>query len=308
MKVLVLGSGAGGGFPQWNCACAQCAGVRSGEIQAKPRTQSSIAVSVDGLQWVLINASPDVGTQIRNIPALQSRPDSGLRHTPICAVVLMDSHIDHVTGLLTLREGKPLELYCTASVHEDLTHGLPILEVLKHYCGVNWHELTLSGETFSIASASGLSFTALALKGKAPPYSPHRQSPTLGDNIALLIRDEASEQTLYYAPGLANIGDAERQAMSQAHCVLVDGTFWTHDEMITAGLGKKTAADMGHMPQQQHGTEMGMIEALSKVDAKRKVLIHINNSNPILNEKSTERSVLTKHGIEVAYDGMEILL
>jgi pyrroloquinoline quinone biosynthesis protein B len=308
MKVLVLGSGAGGGFPQWNCACAQCAGVRSGEIQAKPRTQSSIAVSADGLQWVLINASPDVGTQIRNIPALQSRPDSGLRHTPICAVVLMDSHIDHVTGLLTLREGKPLELYCTASVHEDLTHGLPILEVLKHYCGVNWHELSLSGETFSIACAPGLSFTALALKGKAPPYSPHRQSPTPGDNIALLIRDDASAQTLYYAPGLANIGDAERQAMSQAHCVLVDGTFWTHDEMITAGLGKKTAADMGHMPQQQHGTEMGMIEALSKVDAKRKVLIHINNSNPILNEKSTERSVLTKHGIEVAYDGMEILL
>jgi pyrroloquinoline quinone biosynthesis protein B len=308
MKVLVLGSGAGGGFPQWNCACAQCAGVRSGAIQAKPRTQSSIAVSADGLQWVLINASPDVGTQIRNIPALHSRPESGLRHTPISAVVLMDSHIDHVTGLLTLREGKPLELYCTASVHEDLTQGLPILEVLKHYCGVNWHELALSGETFSIASAPGLSFTALALKGKAPPYSPNRQNPTPGDNIALLIRDEVSGQALYYAPGLANIGDAERQALSQAHCVLVDGTFWTHDEMITAGLGKKTAADMGHMPQQPHGTDTGMIETLSKLDAKRKVLIHINNSNPILNEKSPERAVLIKHGIEVAYDGMEISL
>lgn len=306
--MIVLGSGAGGGFPQWNCACTQCAGIRSGAIQAKPRTQSSIAVSADGLQWVLINASPDVGTQIRNIPALYPRLESGLRHTPISAVLLMDSHIDHVTGLLTLREGRPLELYCTASVHEDLSQGLPILEVLKHYCGVNWHELALSGKAFTVAAVPGLSFTALALKGKAPPYSPHRQNPTPGDNIALLIRDDASGQTLYYAPGLANIGDAERQAMSQAHCVLLDGTFWTHDEMITAGLGKKTAADMGHLPQQRNGAEIGMMEALSKIEVSRKVLIHINNSNPILNEKSHERAELTKHGIEVAYDGMEISL
>jgi pyrroloquinoline quinone biosynthesis protein B len=286
----------------------QCDGIRTGAIKASSRTQSSIAVSRDGKDWLLINASPDVGTQIRHIPLLHPRRDEGLRHTPIRAVMLMDSHIDHVTGLLSLREGKPLELYCTASVHEDLTHGLPILNVLKHYCGVHWHQVMPDQTSFQIPELAGLSFTALELKGKAPPYSPHREHPTPGDNIALLIRDDQSGATLYYAPGLASIGPQERQAMMQSDCVLVDGTFWTHDEMITAGLGKKTAADMGHLPQQSQAGLPGMIEALLSIKAKRKVLIHINNSNPILNDTSPERAELSQHDIELAYDGMEITL
>ncbi len=308
MKVMVLGSGAGGGFPQWNCACAQCDGIRSGAIKASSRTQSSIAVSVDGSDWLLINASPDVGTQIRHIPLLHPRRSDGLRHTPIRAVMLMDSHIDHVTGLLSLREGKPLELYCTASVHEDLTHGLPILNVLKHYCGVHWHQVKTDHPSFSIPELPGLSFTPHELKGKAPPYSPHREHPTPGDNIALLVRDDNSGATLYYAPGLASVGTHEHDAMMQADCVLVDGTFWTHDEMITAGLGKKSAADMGHLPQQSQTGLPGMIETLSHIKARRKVLIHINNSNPILHDFSPERAELTRHNIELAYDGMEITI
>jgi pyrroloquinoline quinone biosynthesis protein B len=308
MKVVVLGSGAGGGFPQWNCACAQCAGIRAGTMKATPRTQSSIAISANGDDWLLVNASPDVGTQIRHIAALHPRRAEGLRHTPISAVLLMDSHIDHVTGLLSLREGKPLELYCTASVHEDLTQGLPILNVLSHYCGVHWHELALSGQPFHIPTLQGLSLTALLLKGKAPPYSPHRANPTPGDNIALLVRDDKTGQTLYYAPGLAGVEQAERDAMNQASCVLVDGTFWTQDEMLTAGLGKKKAADMGHLPQQTEQGLKGMIEELGAIKARRKILIHINNSNPILNDAGDERAVLAKHHIEVAYDGMEITL
>lgn len=280
-------------------------------MKASARTQSSIAISSNGEDWLLINASPDVGTQIRQLAALHPRREQGLRHTPISAVLLMDSHIDHVTGLLSLREGKPLQLYCTASVHEDLTQGLPIINVLSHYCGVQHHALVLDGKDgkpFHIPKLEGLSFTALQLKGKAPPYSPHRAKPTPGDNIALLVRDDKTGAMLYYAPGLAVVEQAEKDAMNQATCVLVDGTFWTQDEMITAGLGKKKAADMGHLPQQTENPVKGMMDELADIKAKRKILIHINNSNPILNDAGAERAELSKRGIELAYDGMEITL
>jgi len=307
MKILVLGSGAGGGFPQWNCNCAQCAGLRSGATRARSRTQSSIAVSADGEQWVLLNASPDLGAQIRNQPALH--PRGGPRDTPIKAVVLMDAQIDHVTGLLSLREGPPIELYCTPCVFEDMTSGLPILPTLQHYCGVHWHLLPVAGEEpvaeFRIGALPGLRLRAMAIAGKAPPYSPHRHDPAAGDNIALIIEDAASGERLFYAPGLAHIGDAEREAMAGSSCVLVDGTFWTDDEMIAAGLGPHTAADLGHLPQ---SGVLGMVAALAPLPAPRKVLIHINNSNPILDEDSAEHHELRRHGVEVAHDGMEIEL
>ncbi|HEX6708436.1 MAG TPA: pyrroloquinoline quinone biosynthesis protein PqqB [Albitalea sp.] len=307
MKILVLGSGAGGGFPQWNCNCTQCAGLRSGTTRARARTQSSIAVSADGEHWVLLNASPDLGAQVRNQPALH--PRGSPRDTPIKAVVLMDAQIDHVTGLLSLREGPPIELYCTPCVFEDLTSGLPILPTLQHYCGVHWHLLPVAGDDrraeFRIGALPGLRLHALAIAGKAPPYSPHRHDPAVGDNIALVVEDLASGERLFYAPGLAHIGDAEREVMAGASCVLVDGTFWTDDEMIAAGLGPHTAADLGHLPQS--GVQ-GMVAALAPLSAPRKVLIHINNSNPILDEDSAQHRELRRHGVEVAHDGMEIEL
>jgi pyrroloquinoline quinone biosynthesis protein B len=307
MKILVLGSGAGGGFPQWNCNCAQCAGIRRGTTRALPRTQSSIAVSADGEQWVLLNASPDLGHQIRSQSALHPRGTP--RDTPIKAVVLMDAQVDHVTGLLSLREGPPLELYCTPCVFEDLTSGLPILPTLQHYCGVHWHLLPVAGDAdeaeFRIDALPGLALTALAIAGKAPPYSPHREDPQVGDNIALIVDDVATGERLFYAPGLAQVGERELMAMASASCVMVDGTFWTDDEMVAAGLVPKTAAELGHLPQS--GAE-GMVAALAPLPARRKVLIHVNNSNPILDEESDQRRELLRHGIEVAHDGMEIEL
>jgi len=310
MKILVLGSGAGGGFPQWNCNCANCAGQRGGRIRAAERTQSSIAVSADGQTWVLLNASPDIGTQIRRHPQLH--PRRGLRDTPIKAVVLMDAQIDHVTGLLGLREGPCIDLWATRCVFEDLTTGLPLLQVLRHYCGTRWHMIAIDGGRtcvdFEIEAAPGLRFTALAIPGKAPPYSPHRREQVTGDNIALRIEDAADGSVLFYSPGLAQVGEQELAWMDAADCVLVDGTFWQEDEMSAAGLGAKSAQEMGHLPQQGSDGRPGMVDALRGTTCPRKVLIHINNSNPILDEDSVPRRTLASLGIEVAHDGMEISL
>lgn len=305
MKILVLGAGAGGGYPQWNCNCKHCAGLRRGTTRASARTQSSIAVSQDGVAWVLLNASPDLGEQIRCNAGLHPRAEP--RDTPIRAVVLMDAQLDHVTGLLSLREGPPIALYCTPGVLEDLTVGLPILPTLQHYCGVHWNEVPVVGDNtaaeFSIPALPGLRFRALAVAGRAPPYSARRDAPAVGDNIALIIDDVATDGRLFYAPGLAHVGRAEQDALASATCVMVDGTFWTEDEMLTAGLSGKMAAEMGHLPQ---SGPSGMLAALAPLAARRKILIHINNSNPILDHDSAERLELQRHGIEVAHDGMEI--
>jgi pyrroloquinoline quinone biosynthesis protein B len=314
MKILVLGSGAGGGFPQWNCNCRLCAGQRQGELSAHARTQSSIAVSADGESWVLLNASPDIGQQIRSHPQLHPRcgEPHGLRSTPIKAVVLMDAQIDHVTGLLGLREGPCIDLYATPCVFEDLTTGLPLLNVLQHYCGTRWHMLPVAGDQacaeFEIEGFPTLRFTALAIPGKAPPYSPHRREQVVGDNIALRIEDLADGKRLFYSPGLAEVGEQEMRWMSDADCLLVDGTFWEEEEMQRAGLSDKTASEMGHLPQTASAARAGMVDVMQASGARRKVLIHINNSNPILDEGSAQRRTLDAHGIEVSYDGMEIAL
>jgi pyrroloquinoline quinone biosynthesis protein B len=304
MKVLVLGSGAGGGFPQWNCNCRMCAGQRSGRKRAHARTQSSIAVSRDGQDWILLNASPDLGAQLRATPALH--PRAGVRHTPIRAVVLMDSQIDHAVGLLSLREGPLLQIHCAPAVYEDLSSGLPLLKVLESYCGVNWHRMPLTPEGGEWREIAGLRLQPLAVPGKAPPYSPRRQSEHLGNNAALVIEDPATGGRLFYAPGLAQVGAAERRLLDESDCVMVDGTFWTEDEMVAAGLGSKYAADMGHLPQCDGPRGPGMLRALQASRARRKILIHINNSNPILDEDGPERGELTRLGIEVAFDGMQL--
>jgi pyrroloquinoline quinone biosynthesis protein B len=312
MKILVLGSGAGGGFPQWNCNCRLCAGQRQGELSAHARTQSSIAVSADGDSWVLLNASPDIGQQIRSHPQLHPRADEvhGVRSTPIKAVVLLDAQIDHVTGLLGLREGPCIDVYATPCVFEDLTTGLPLLNVLQHYCGTRWHMLPVAGDRacadFEIEGFASLRFTALAIPGKAPPYSPHRREQVVGDNIALLVEDLRDGRRLFYSPGIADVGEEELRWMRGADCLLVDGTFWDEEEMQRAGLSPQTASELGHLPQTASAARAGMVDVMRATTAQRKVLIHINNSNPILDEGSAQRRLLEAHGIEVSYDGMEI--
>ena len=304
MKIRILGSAAGGGFPQWNCNCTNCKGLRDGSINAIARTQSSIAISENSIDWILINASPDILSQLRASPALQ--PARAIRDSGIAAVVLMDAQIDHVTGLLMLRErSTPLPLHATAQVFADLSTGLPLLNVLSHYCRVDATTIQPDGQPFSIAPLEHTRFTPISLSSKAPPYSPHRNDPHPGDNIGLTISDTQSGARVFYAPGLGSISTDVEAAMQAADVLLVDGTFWTEDEMITLGLSKKPASEMGHLPQSGPG---GMIEILDRMPARRKILIHINNSNPILREDSVERALLTQHGIEVAADGMEIIL
>lgn len=302
MQIRVLGSGAGGGFPQWNCSCPNCKAVRAGTIKASTRNQSSIAVSPDGEHWALFNASPDVRAQLEGFPEIH--PKNKVRGTGIEAIVMFDSQIDHATGLLILREGDPLTIYCTDMVKQDLTSGFPIFNILEHFCGVEDHPIPLNGESFTIPNIDDLEFTALPLKSKAPPYSPHRNDPHEGDNIGMIIRQVSTDKTTFYAPGLGMIEPHVEKAMTNADCVLVDGTFWTDDELASVGR-PLLARKIGHLPQSGEG---GMIEFLDTLDKPRKILIHINNTNPILNEESAERDILTQHGIEVSYDNMNIEL
>jgi len=306
MRITVLGSAAGGGFPQWNCNCSNCAGLRAGSLRAKARTQSSIFVRPDdGVDGVLFNASPDILEQIRSRPALQ--PARAIRDSAIAGVVLMDGQIDHATGLFMLRErSAPLPIWCTDPVEEDLSQGNPVLRVLGHYCGVNRRRIALDGAAFEVPGAAGLAFRAMPLASKAAPYSPHREQSVDGDNIGMTISDTRSGASLFYAPGLGAITPPVFDAMSRVDAVLVDGTFWTDDEMLRLGISKKHAREIGHLPQSGAG---GMIEWLGKLPARtRKLLIHINNTNPILDEDSAERAALQAAGIEVSEDGMEIRL
>ncbi|MFT4434481.1 pyrroloquinoline quinone biosynthesis protein PqqB [Caballeronia sp. 15715] len=302
MKIKVLGSSAGGGFPQWNCNCRNCDGVRNRTLKAQRRTQSSIAVSANGEDWLLINASPDLLAQIAAHPELQ--PARRVRDSGIAAVITMDAQIDHVTGLLMLRErDTPLPLYVTDAVLQDLSTGLPVVSILAHYCGVERHAIPLDGSSFAVPALPDIRIEALPLSSKAPPYSPHREAPQRGDNIGLTFIDEHSGKRAFYAPGLGALEPHVLEAMNAADLLLVDGTLWTPDEMIELGLSKKTAADMGHLAQTGAG---GMIDVLDSIerDGVRKVLIHINNTNPILVEDGPERRRLAEHGIEVAFDGM----
>ena len=303
MFVRILGSAAGGGFPQWNCNCSNCSGVRNGTLRAQPRTQSSIAISDDGQNWILCNASPDIRAQLESFPALQ--PARRPRDTAIGAIILLDSQIDHTTGLLTLREGCPHEVWCTEMVHQDLTTGFPLFNMLSHWNGgLRWNPIGLEGQ-FSIDCCPNLLISPIPLRSSAPPYSPHRNDPHPGDNIGLLIEDRRSGGRLFYAPGLGQVSEALCETMRGADCLLVDGTLWRDDEMQVREVGDKLGSEMGHLPQSGPG---GMIEVLDGVPGKRKILIHINNTNPILDEESAERRILDEHGIEVAFDGMDIEL
>ncbi len=304
MHIHLLGTGAGGGFPQWNCNCDNCARLRRGTIKSMARTQSSITVSSNGTDWVLFNASPDIRAQIESFPPLQ--PARRVRDTGITAIILCDGQIDHTTGLLILREhDQPWNVYCTRSVYEDMTTGYPIFNILKHFRGVNWHEVNTDQARFTIPGIDDLSFTAVPLKSEAPPYSPHRHNTVPGDNVGFRVEDTATGKNLFYAPGLGAIEEHVYEYMQHADVVLVDGTVWTNDEMAKHGISDKLASEMGHLDQSSQG---GIKDTLISLRKPRKILIHINNTNPILDEESKERGTLDALNIEVAYDGMDVMI
>jgi pyrroloquinoline quinone biosynthesis protein B len=306
MKLRVLGSAAGGGFPQWNCNCHNCGGLRAGTLRGRPRTQSSVAVSGTSADaWALVNASPDVLAQLSASPGLQ--PARTRRDTAVLAIVLVDAQIDHTAGLFMLREStRAWPVWCTDSAYVDLTRGNPILRVLDAYCGVDHHPMPIDGQGFTVAGVDGVRWRALPVASKPAPYSPNRELPLPGDNVALLMTSAVTGRSVLYAPGLGAIDEALWQAMQATSCLLVDGTFWSNDEMIRLGLSHKLAREIGHLPLSGSG---GMLEHLERLPAAtRKILIHVNNTNPILDEASAERAELTRRGIEVAVDGMEIEL
>lgn len=279
-----------------------CAGVRSGSINARMRTQSSIAVSADGSNWLLCNVSPDILAQMHAFRAAQ--PSGAIRGSGIRAIVLVDAQIDHTTGLCMLRESsEPLQIWCTDEVNEDLNTGFPLFKLLGHYCGIDRHPVPLDGSVFTVPPVPGIRVQALPISSNAPPYSPRRDRPAPGDNIALIISDERSGRKLLYAPALGVLDVDLRAAMASADCVMVDGTCWSDDEMLRLGISRKRSMDMGHRPV---GDEGGMLDELAALPAgTRRILIHINNTNPMLDEDGAEFARVRAAGVEVAFDGME---
>ncbi|ROV59957.1 pyrroloquinoline quinone biosynthesis protein PqqB [Vibrio ponticus] len=305
MQILILGSAAGGGFPQWNCHCDNCAGVRNGTIRAQARTQSSIAVSADGENWVLINASPDIRQQLNQSPQLWPRDLK--RGSKIRAAILTDSQVDHTTGLLTLREGLPLDIYCTQVVHEDLTSAFPLFNMLRHWHGgLTHHPIGTDHHVgFTVDQVPGLTFYPVHLESNAPPYSPYRDDVVPGNNIGLKVVDNRSGKYLFYAPGIVESTPLVESMLEDADCALIDGTLWLDDEMIKNGFGQKLGSQMGHMPV---NGQNGSVALLNRFNIDRKILIHINNTNPILNEDSSAHQFVINNGVEIATDGMEITI
>ncbi|MDY6918994.1 MAG: pyrroloquinoline quinone biosynthesis protein PqqB [Pseudomonadota bacterium] len=273
MYVFVLGSAAGGGFPQWNCHCQNCSNVRTGHPGYRPRTQSSIAISEDGMHWLLVNASPDIRQQLATLP---HGPTQSVRQSPVQAVLLSDAQMDHVTGLVMLREGYPMDLFCTPSVQQELSQHFPLLPVLSHWNDGLLHQPLPEHHngSFQVSFLPELAFSVIPLRSNAPPYSPRRDAPQAGDNIGLMVRDRKTGTSLFYAPGLGELTPELLAVMAQADCLLVDGTFWSEDEMRLVGLSHKQARDLGHLPLE--GKD-GMIELLAGFPAARKIFIHIIN-------------------------------
>ena len=302
MHIRVLGSAAGGGFPQWNCDSPRCRAARNGRLVKERRSQSSIAVSQNGQEWLLVNASPDIRQQILDNAVLH--PSGAVRSSSIAAIALMDSQIDHVTGLLMMRESdQPLAIYCTERTEEDLRSGFPIFEMLEHYCGVRISHLPLDGAAVEPPETPGIRILPVPLTSKAPPYSSHRQDPRPGDNLGFVIDSPDTGKRAFYAPGLGEVDERLKAWMASADIIMVDGTTWTDDEMARVVGGKKTSREMGHLPLTGEG---GMLDVLADYPLARRILVHINNTNPVLDPESDERARLEALGIEVSHDGMDI--
>jgi pyrroloquinoline quinone biosynthesis protein B len=298
MWVRVLGSAAGGGFPQWNCACPTCQAVRDGSRPARPRTQSSVAVSPDNRRWFLLNASPDIHAQIESCPALHPSggPDGG-RVVPLRAVLLTDAEIDHTLGLLLLREGHGLVVHATEATRDTLYDGTSLLRTLDAYCPVEWHPVVPEAD---VRLGDGLSYRAFDV----PTRKRARFGPGEGTGrvVGYRLTDERSGRSLVYLPGVQEL-TAVRTQLDDCACLLIDGTCWRDDELIRLGLAGKTAREMGHLPIDGPG---GSLDQLSPLPVERKIYIHINNTNPILLEDSPERRIVEQHGMEVAVDGLEL--
>ncbi|MCF8479816.1 MAG: pyrroloquinoline quinone biosynthesis protein PqqB [Rhodospirillum sp.] len=296
MRAVVLGSGAGGGFPQWNCGCDNCRKVRAGVEGFEPRTQSSLSVSVDGRRWAILNASPDIREQINRTPALHP---TGLRDSPLSSVLVTNGDIDHLAGLLTLREQQSFALFVTPAIAEIIATNA-VFKVL------NPEKVTLVPVSLEqpFALLPGLQARLFAVPGKVPLWA----------ESGVVVTDMEGEQTVgvelwggesraFYIPGCAKMTRELATRLKGAPLVFFDGTAWADDEMARTGVGEKTSARMGHMTM---GGEDGSIAAFRDLEVARRIYLHINNTNPVLDPASPERREAERAGWEIGRDGQEV--
>ncbi|ODR98163.1 pyrroloquinoline quinone biosynthesis protein B [Methyloceanibacter superfactus] len=310
MLIKVIGAGAGGGLPQWNCNGRNSADARKGVPTVSPRSQASVAVSADGRQWVLLNAAPDLRQQINATPELQPNPDGPPRNSPIKAVVLTNGDVDAVAGLLCLREGQPFTVYGSDRVL-DVLAGNSIFDVLNPDL-VKRVPMAL-GKAFPVVGPEGpvgLTVEAFTVPGKIPLYLEDEEKGTggsfgteEGDTVGLKVTEDSSGEHFFFIPGCSRVDDVLRARLSGAPLLFFDGTLYTNEEMIEQGLMSKTGDRIGHM--NMSGPE-GTLAQLAPLNIARKIFIHINNSNPVLRDDSPERAAVEAAGWEVSYDGMVV--
>ncbi len=310
MLIKVLGAAAGGGFPQWNCNGRMSARVRSGEAGLAARTQSSLAVSANGRDWVLLNASPDLRQQINDNKELWPDREGGLRNSPIKAVVLTNGDVDHVIGLVNLREGQPFTLYASnrvmATVNDNSVFNVLNPEKVTRQILELGTPVALKGD----GRALGLTIEAFDVPGKVALYLEDASKgdsfgTESGDTIGLKITEDATGKTFFYVPGCADVDAPLAERLGGAALVFFDGTLFTDDEMVAQGLSQKTGQRMGHISMS--GPD-GSMARFADLGVDRKIYVHINNSNPALDDNSAERKAVEAAGWEVSFDGMEVRL
>ena len=309
LRIVILGSAAGGGVPQWNCNCDVCRQAWQADGRVKSRTQSSIAVTANDRDWCVVNCSTDIRAQIMSTPQLHPNPSAGPRHSPVRAVVLTNADVDHVAGLLTLREKQAFDLYGTQAVLGVLERN-PIFEVLddavvgRQRLDIGAPAEPVPGVVVEASRVPGK--VALYLEREAMAGSDHIETAAETDHtVALRISNRDGSTFFHYVPGCAAMTPALAGWLQGSPLVFFDGTVWRDDEMLTHGLGAKTGSRMGHMSM---GGEAGSIATFSGLGVGRKIFVHINNSNPVLVEGSPERAIAEQAGWEIAYDGMQVML
>jgi len=304
VHIVLLGTAAGGGFPQWNCWCPCCRLARDNPAAARPRTQSSAAVSADGHHWFLLNASPDVREQLRHLPP-HTIPNATVRYLPVEGVVLTDAELDHTLGIVLLREAGRLPVYATSAVAGILERDSRVLATTRAFSEVPLTELSLNVAvhlTCRDGSASGLSVEAFPVPAGPPRFAEHEEE---GHTVGLVLRDDASGKACAFVPGCGGLDLALLERLASADALLFDGTFWADEEMIALGVGTRTAREIDHLPIAGPG---GSLEHLAALPCRHRVYTHINNTNPILIESSPERAEVTRRGMIVGFDGLCLTL
>ena len=298
MHVILLGTAAGGGFPQWNCWCPTCRAARSTPHRASRRSQSSAAVSLDGTRWFLLNASPDVREQLDCLPA---PIPAGVRHVPVEGIVATDAELDHTMGIVLLREARRLQLYVTRAVRRILERDSRILPVTQAFAQVQVTEMELE-ETVPLCYRDGTESTISILPFEVPAGPPRfAQEPAAGHTVGLILRDEATGGSCAYVPGCGGLDETLLQRLGDTDLLLFDGTFWTDDELISLGIGDRRAREMDHQPISGPGGTLAQLAGLAR---PTKVYTHINNTNPMLLNDSPEREQVEAAGLLVGHDGM----